>query len=45
MKYILKVKTNAKKIAVEEGPDGSLRVLVKAPPLEGRPNTNQFQGI
>ena len=38
MKYTIKVKTNAKKNAVEEGPGGELRVLVKAPPQEGRAN-------
>ncbi len=38
MKYTLKVKTNAKENAVEEGPGGELRVRVKAPPQEGRAN-------
>ena len=38
MKYTIKVKTNAKENAVEEGPGGELRVLVKAPPQEGRAN-------
>jgi len=38
MKYTLTVKTNAKKNAVEQAADGSLRVLVKAPPQEGRAN-------
>lgn len=38
MKYTLKVKTNAKMNIVEEGPGGELRVLVKAPPREGRAN-------
>ncbi|HNX69622.1 MAG TPA: DUF167 domain-containing protein [Candidatus Omnitrophota bacterium] len=38
MKYTLRVKTNAKTNAVEEGPGGELRVLVKAPPHEGRAN-------
>jgi hypothetical protein len=38
MKYTIKVKTNAKENAVLEGPGGELRVLVKAPPQEGRAN-------
>ena len=38
MKYTLKVKTSAKENAVLEGPGGELRVLVKAPPQEGRAN-------
>ena len=38
MKYTITVKTNAKKNAVEQAADGSLRVFVKAPPQEGRAN-------
>jgi len=38
MKYAIKVKTNAKENAVLEGPGGEFRVLVKAPPQEGRAN-------
>lgn len=38
MKYTIKVKTNAKENTVQEGPGGELRVLVKAPPQEGRAN-------
>jgi hypothetical protein len=38
MKYTIKVKTNAKKNAVEQTADGLLRVFVKAPPQEGRAN-------
>ncbi|OGX12079.1 MAG: hypothetical protein A2351_02815 [Omnitrophica bacterium RIFOXYB12_FULL_50_7] len=38
MKYTIAVKTNAKKNTVEQTADGSLRVLVKAPPREGRAN-------
>lgn len=38
VKYTITVKTNAKKNAVEQAADGSLRVLVKAPPREGRAN-------
>lgn len=38
MKYTIKVKTNAKENAVEEGAVGELRVRVKAPPQEGRAN-------
>jgi len=38
MKYTIRVKTNAKENAVLEGPEGELRVLVKAPPQEGRAN-------
>jgi uncharacterized protein (TIGR00251 family) len=38
MKYTITVKTQAKKNAVEQAADGSLRVLVKAPPHEGRAN-------
>ena len=45
MKYTLKVKTNAKENSVEEDPGGELRVRVKAPPQEGRPNIYQFQRI
>jgi uncharacterized protein len=38
MKYTIRVKTNAKENTVLEGPGGELRVLVKAPPQEGRAN-------
>lgn len=38
MKITVKVKTNSKRNAVEEGPGGEFRVLVKAPPQEGRAN-------
>jgi hypothetical protein len=38
MRTTIRVKTNAKKNAVEQATDGSLRVLVKAPPQEGRAN-------
>ena len=38
MKYTIKVKTNAKENTVLEGQEGELRVLVKAPPQEGRAN-------
>lgn len=38
MKVSIKVKTNAKENTVQEGPEGELRVLVKAPPQEGRAN-------
>jgi len=38
MKITIKVKTNSKKDAVEGGAGGELRVLVKAPPQEGRAN-------
>ncbi len=38
MKHTIAVKTNAKKNAVEQAADGSLRVFVKAPPQEGRAN-------
>lgn len=38
MKHTIAVKTNAKKNTVEQAADGSLRVLVKAPPQEGRAN-------
>jgi uncharacterized protein (TIGR00251 family) len=38
VKYTIKVKTNAKENTVLEGPGGELRVLVKAPPQEGRAN-------
>jgi hypothetical protein len=38
MKYTIKVKTNAKENAVLEGSGGELRILVKAPPQEGRAN-------
>ncbi len=38
MKRTIKVKTNAKKNAVEQAADDSLCVFVKAPPQEGRAN-------
>ena len=38
VKYTIKVKTNAKENAVEEGPGGELRVRVKVRPQEGRAN-------
>lgn len=38
MKVSIKVKTSAKENTVQEGPGGELRVLVKAPPQEGRAN-------
>ena len=38
MKVTIRVKTNAKENAVQEGPGGELRILVKAPPQEGRAN-------
>ncbi len=38
MKITIKVKTNAKRNAVETGQGGELRVLVAAPPQEGRAN-------
>jgi uncharacterized protein len=38
MKYTIKVKTNAKGNSVVKGSEGELRVLVKAPPQEGRAN-------
>ena len=38
MKLTIKVKTNAKENSVEEGPEGELRVRVKASPQEGRAN-------
>lgn len=38
MKHTIKVKTQAKKNAVERAADGSLLVFVKAPPQEGRAN-------
>jgi uncharacterized protein len=38
MRFTIKVKTNAKANAVEEDTAGTLRVLVKAPPQEGRAN-------
>ena len=45
MKYTLKVKTNAKENAVLEGPGGELRVLVKAPPQEGRANEAVIEAL
>lgn len=38
MKHTIAVKTNAKRNSVERAEDGSFRVLVKAPPQEGRAN-------
>lgn len=45
MKYTIKVKTNAKKGAVEQAADGSLRVFVKAPPQEGRANEAVIEAL
>ena len=38
MKITIKVKTNAKRDVVEQDAGETLRVLVKAPPQEGRAN-------
>lgn len=38
MKLTITVKTNAKRTAVEKLPDGSYRVAVNAPPVEGKAN-------
>ena len=45
MKITIKVKTNSKRNAVEEGPGGDLRVLVKAPPQEGRANEAVIEAL
>lgn len=45
MKLTIKVKTNAKENAVEEGPGGELRVRVKAPPQEGRANEAVIEAL
>jgi len=45
MKYTIKVKTNAKENTVQEGPSGELRVLVKAPPQEGRANESVIETL
>jgi uncharacterized protein len=45
MKIAIKVKTNAKENAVQEGPGGELRVLVKAPPQEGRANEAVIEAL
>jgi len=45
VKYTVKVKTNAKENAVEEGPDGELRLRVKAPPQEGRANEAVIEAL
>ncbi|MEI7751137.1 MAG: DUF167 domain-containing protein [Candidatus Omnitrophota bacterium] len=45
MKYTITVKTNAKKNAVEKSADGLLRVLVKAPPQEGRANEAVIEAL
>ena len=45
MKLTIKVKTNAKENAVEEGPGGELRVRVKAPPQEGRANEAVIEAV
>lgn len=39
MKISVKVKPNAKKESVEQAPDGSFLVSVKAPAAEGKANT------
>ncbi|MFH0985919.1 MAG: DUF167 domain-containing protein [Candidatus Omnitrophota bacterium] len=45
MKLTIKVKTNAKENAVQEMPGGELRVLVKAPPQEGRANEAVIEAL
>jgi uncharacterized protein (TIGR00251 family) len=45
MKYTIKVKTSAKVNAVLEGPEGELRVQVKAPPQEGRANAAVIEAL
>jgi uncharacterized protein (TIGR00251 family) len=45
VKCTIKVKTNAKENAVLEGRGGELRVLVKAPPQEGRANEAVTQAL
>ena len=45
MKYTIAVKTNAKKNAVEQVADDSLRVFVKASPHEGRANKAVIEAL
>lgn len=45
MKYTIRVKTNAKENTVSEGTGGELRVLVKAPPQEGRANEAVIEAL
>jgi uncharacterized protein (TIGR00251 family) len=45
MKYTIKVKTGAKENNVLEGAGGELRVLVKAPPQEGRANEAVIEAL
>ena len=45
MKVTIRVKTNAKENAVQEGPGGELRILVKAPPQEGRANEAVIEAL
>jgi len=45
VKYTIKVKTNAKENAVLEGPGEDIRVLVKAPPHEGRANEAVIEAL
>lgn len=45
MKLTIKVKTNAKVNAVEQDAAGGLRVLVKAPPQEGRANEAVIEAL
>ena len=39
MRLQVKVKANAKRDAIEPGPDGILKVSVTAPPTQGKANT------
>lgn len=45
MKLTIKVKTNAKENRVENTADGGWRVLVKAPPQEGRANEAVIEAL
>lgn len=36
--FIVKVKPNSKQQSIEEQPDGSLKVYLKSPPVDGKAN-------
>lgn len=38
MKWQVKVKPNSRKDSIEKLPDGSFKVCIKAPPLDGKAN-------
>ena len=45
MKISITVKPNARRESVEKNPDGSYRVSVKAPPVEGKANEAVIEAL